>query len=63
MDSISALRETITRAVSPGATSHHVQDLFDALATQRPSLLKLLHVDPRNSHEQQEIQSGQSLYI
>ncbi|KAJ3509906.1 hypothetical protein NLJ89_g4967 [Agrocybe chaxingu] len=62
MKTIHRLREALVRALSPCShdVHHDEQDLFDELMIQKPRLLKLFEVGPRNPLEQREIESGKT---
>lgn len=60
MNSIHRLKDVLSRALlSPEAHSDE-QEVFDELMVQKPRLLKLFEVGPRNPQEQREIESGES---
>ncbi|KAF8878281.1 nucleoporin Nup186/Nup192/Nup205 [Gymnopilus junonius] len=57
MNSIHRLRDALVNVLA--APDHHgEQELFDELMVQKPRLLKLFVVGPRNNIEQREIESG-----
>lgn len=58
MSSISRLREVLIRILTTSEPEHDEQELFEQLMIQKPRLLKLLDVGPRNPQEQQEVESG-----
>ncbi|CAA7262620.1 unnamed protein product [Cyclocybe aegerita] len=62
MNTIHRLREALVRALSPSShdVHHDEQELFDELMIQKPRLLKLFEVGPRNPQEQREIESGKT---
>ena len=59
MNSIYRLRESLYRALSSPETQNDESELFDELMVQKPRLLKLLDVGPRNVQEQRELESGE----
>ncbi|KAG6907715.1 hypothetical protein DXG01_007628 [Tephrocybe rancida] len=61
MEPISRLRELLVRALDSGLLDHGEQELFDELMVQKPHLLRLLNVGPRNATEQKEIESGRTV--
>ncbi|KAF8970600.1 nucleoporin Nup186/Nup192/Nup205 [Flammula alnicola] len=61
MNSIHRLREALLRALSSQDSQHDEQELFDELMVQKPRLLKLFDVGPRNAQEQREIESGKPI--
>ncbi|KAF9445985.1 hypothetical protein P691DRAFT_777187 [Macrolepiota fuliginosa MF-IS2] len=61
MESISRLRNTLYKALSPTNVQYNEQELFDELMVQKPRLLKLLDVGQRNAQEQKEIESGKTV--
>ncbi|KAG6890211.1 hypothetical protein C0995_010222 [Termitomyces sp. Mi166 len=61
MQSISRLRELLVKVLDTGLLDHGEQELFDELMVQKPRLLRLLDVGPRNAAEQQEIESGKMI--
>ncbi|KAG6810860.1 hypothetical protein H0H92_010044 [Tricholoma furcatifolium] len=60
MESISRLRELLIRVLDSGLLDNGEQELFDELMVQKPRLLRLLEVGPRNAAEQKEIESGRT---
>ena len=60
MDTISRLREALTRVLSYNVEDEVPgdQELFEELMVQRPRLLSLLDVGQRNAQEQKEVESG-----
>jgi len=58
MNSISWLREVLIRVLTTPKPEHDEQELFEQLMIQKPRLLKLLDVGPRNPQEQREVESG-----
>ncbi|KAF9556462.1 hypothetical protein CPC08DRAFT_641486 [Agrocybe pediades] len=58
MNTIHRLREALVKALSPQESRNDEQELFDELMVQKPRLLKLFDVGPRNPQEQREIESG-----
>lgn len=58
MNSISWLREVLIRVLTTPEPEHDEQELFEQLMIQKPRLLKLLDVGPRNPQEQREVESG-----
>jgi hypothetical protein len=63
MNSIYRLRESLYRALSSPETHNDESELFDELMVQKPRLLKLLDVGPRNVQEQRELESGELLFL
>ena len=59
MNSIHRLRESLYRALSSPESHDDELELFDELMIQKPRLLKLLDVGPRNAQEQRELESGE----
>ena len=59
MNSIYRLRESLYRALSSPEAHNDESELFDELMVQKPRLLKLLDVGPRNVQEQRELESGE----
>jgi nuclear pore complex protein Nup205 len=59
MNSIHRLRESLYRALSSPESHSDEPELFDELMVQKPRLLKLLDVGPRNAQEQRELESGE----
>ncbi|KDR74068.1 hypothetical protein GALMADRAFT_250802 [Galerina marginata CBS 339.88] len=58
MNSIHHLREALFKVLSAPESVHGERELFDELMVQKPRLLKLFEVGPRNAQEQREIESG-----
>ncbi|KAF9477995.1 hypothetical protein BDN70DRAFT_880524 [Pholiota conissans] len=58
MNTIHHLKESIVRALTASESPDEEQALFDQLMVQKPHLLKLFDVGPRNPQEQREIESG-----
>lgn len=58
MNSIQRLRESLYRTLSSDSNDAE-PELFDELMVQKPRLLKLLDVGPRNAQEQRELESGE----
>ena len=58
MNSISWLREVLIRVLTTPEPELDEQELFEQLMIQKPRLLKLLDVGPRNPQEQREVESG-----
>ena len=63
MQSVSRLRELLVTVLDTGLLDHGEQELFDELMVQKPRLLRLLDVGPRNAAEQKEIESGMCLPV
>ncbi|KAG5340572.1 hypothetical protein C0989_001177 [Termitomyces sp. Mn162] len=61
MQSISRLRELLVTVLDTGLLNHGEQELFDELMVQKPRLLRLLDVGPRNAAEQKGIESGRTI--
>jgi len=62
METIHLLREVLSRVLASPETQNDEQELFDELMVQKPRLLKLFEVGPRNPQEQREIESGMCIY-
>ncbi|KAF8154003.1 nucleoporin Nup186/Nup192/Nup205 [Crassisporium funariophilum] len=62
MDTIHLLREALFKALSSSSqeSPQDEQGLFAELMVQKPRLLKLLDVGPRNAQEQREVESGKT---
>jgi nuclear pore complex protein Nup205 len=58
MNSIHRLKESLYRVLSSPKSHNEELELFDELMVQKPRLLKLLDVGPRNAQEQRELESG-----
>ncbi|EAU87534.1 hypothetical protein CC1G_11206 [Coprinopsis cinerea okayama7 len=60
MDNIHRLKDALTRALARGPEEPHQGDreLFEEIMVQKPRLLKLFDVGPRNAQEQREVESG-----
>lgn len=58
MNGIHRLRDVLSRTLSSPEIAND-QELFDQLLVQKPQLLKLFEVGPRNPQEQRGIESGQ----
>lgn len=63
MQAISRLRELLVKVLDTGLLDHGEQELFDELMVQKPRLLRLFNVGPRNAAEQKEIESGTYLIV
>ncbi|KAF8188670.1 nucleoporin Nup186/Nup192/Nup205 [Pholiota molesta] len=61
MNTIHRLKESLVRALTYQESPDEEQELFDQLMVQKPHLLRLFDVGPRNPQEQREIESGKPI--